>query len=127
PPGPPPLPQPEPMSNANLETESPKATSYTSAGGVLLALGIGAMAAGAVLYLILKDDYEDWANALIVVGVAGGAAVTYAGLHLFVTGRNKHKKLDKQRGMACGYLIPRVAVAPTLRFPGAISVLTWSF
>ena len=107
--------------------ESKKATTYKWAGGVLMALGIGAMAAGVVLYLILKDDYKDWARALIVLGVAGGAAVTYAGIHLFVVGRKKQKKLDKQRGLAYGYLIPRVSVAPTLRFSGAMSVLTWSF
>ena len=120
-------PQPQPMPEGFYAKESKKATTYKWAGGVLMALGIGAMAAGVVLYLILKEDYDDWAKAIIVVGVAGGAAVTYAGLHLFVTGRNKQRKLDKQRGAAYGYLIPRVAVAPTLRFSGAMSVLTWSF
>jgi len=94
-------------------------------------VGLAGMLAGIIVYKQLDTDTNPDNNKtgliVLIVSLVGGGAIAYGGLHLFIQGEKKAKKAKSVLKMQYGFLIPKVAVFPTLHSPGIGSSLSWSF
>jgi hypothetical protein len=110
--------------------EVKKGRTLMGVGGLLIGLGIGGMVAGVIVYKLYEDtDSKTTGTIVLIVGIAGGIALTYGGLHLFITGQKRAKKAQAVLESQYAFLIPRLSVVPILSKQGGgmASALTWTF
>lgn len=111
--------------------ELKKSKIFMGVGGMMMGLGIGAMAGSFVYYYMKTDGSSSKAGTteklVLLVGLIGGLALTYGGIHLFILGK---KRLEKSRSVLdreYGGLVPAVAIFPAVDAGGATAALTWRF